>query len=64
MWLTRLGHQTFLFKGDFEKNAEKVYEDHYENLKAVLKADGRDYLDWSVDDGWLDPLSFSFSHGT
>lgn len=62
-WLTRLGHQTLLFKGDFEKNAEKAYQDHYKHLELTLKANDRDYLDWSVDDGWLDPLHFSRLRG-
>lgn len=54
VWLTRLGHQTFLFTGDFEKNAEKAFSDHYEGLEQMLKANEREYLDWSVDDGWSD----------
>ncbi|GLA27278.1 hypothetical protein AnigIFM63326_004473 [Aspergillus niger] len=38
VWLTRLGHQTLLFRGDFEKNAEKAYRNHYEGLELILKA--------------------------
>ncbi|OJJ65681.1 hypothetical protein ASPBRDRAFT_79673 [Aspergillus brasiliensis CBS 101740] len=58
LWLTRLGHQTLLFNGDFERNAEKAYRDHYEGLELTLKANNRDYLDWSVDDGWAPLCSF------
>ncbi|GCB21755.1 hypothetical protein AAWM_04640 [Aspergillus awamori] len=64
VWLTRLGHQTLLFNGDFEKNAEKAYRNHYEGLELILEANNRDYLDWSVNDGWLDLLSFSRSSNT
>lgn len=63
VWLTRLGHETFLFKGDFEKNVETAYQDHYQHLELVLRANDRDYLDWSVDDGWLSLLHFSRLRG-
>ncbi|KAJ5629427.1 hypothetical protein N7528_003084 [Penicillium herquei] len=52
VWLTRLGHDKFLFKGNFEANAEKAYIGHYENLERILEAEGRAYLDWSVEDDW------------
>lgn len=52
VWLTRLGHQRFLFNGNFEANAEKAYIEHYQSLEAILQAEGRSYLDWSVEDDW------------
>jgi hypothetical protein len=52
VWLTRLGHHTFLFKENFEINAENAYQDHYKQLELMLKSNNREYLDWSVDDGW------------
>lgn len=52
LWLTNWGHGTLLFKGDFEANAEVAYTSHYEKLVALLEEDNREYLDWSVKDGW------------
>lgn len=51
VWLTDMGHDKFLFRGDFEGNAEKAYTQHYEELEKILQKDGRKYLDWSVEDG-------------
>ncbi|KAJ5713510.1 uncharacterized protein N7483_010691 [Penicillium malachiteum] len=58
VWLTRLGHDEFLFKGDFEAHAEKAYIGHYENLEKILEAEGRAYLDWSVEDDWAPLCEF------
>lgn len=52
VWLTDMGHDKFLFRGDFEANAEKAYTDHYESLEKLLQKEDRKYLDWSVQDGW------------
>lgn len=54
-WLLRLTyrmHGRALFEGDFEKNAEAAYVQHYERLEAQMRQSGRHWLDWSVEDGW------------
>lgn len=30
----------------------KRYDEHYGELERLLKAEGREYLDWTVEDGW------------
>ncbi|KAK3637785.1 hypothetical protein LTR56_011991 [Elasticomyces elasticus] len=52
MWLTLEMHQTQLFRGDFEENAETAYAEHYERLESVLREQGRTFLPWGVEDGW------------
>ena len=61
VWLTDMGHRQLLFRGDFEKNAERAYLNHYEGLEQMLKANDREYLDWSVEDGWSESPSPSSS---
>lgn len=41
-----------LFHGDYERNAEKTYQNHYDELEGILGASGRDYLKWEVQEGW------------
>ena len=50
--LTNQMHGQILFKGDFEKNEEKAYTQHYEQLEQRLRQQKREWLDWSVEDGW------------
>lgn len=50
--LTYEMHGKCLFKGDFEKNAEVAYVRHYENLEKIMRQQGREWLDWSVEEGW------------
>jgi len=40
---------------NFEKNGLNMYEDHYAELEAVCREQGRQWLDWTVEDGW-EPL--------
>ncbi|CAK4033096.1 Hypothetical predicted protein [Lecanosticta acicola] len=53
LWLSRSQHgRISLGPGDFEQHAEATYVGHFERLEAVLREQGRLYLDWSVEDGW------------
>lgn len=52
--LTNTMHCRELFRGDFEKIAESTYVQHYENLEAIMRRDEREWLDWSVEDGWYE----------
>lgn len=56
LWLSRHLHLSWLFEGDFENTAERVYEEYYENLEKELERNGRDFLRWGVEDGWLVPF--------
>lgn len=40
---------------DFVKNGKRVYHEHYAELEAELRAQNREWLDWTVEDGW-EPL--------
>ena len=53
--LTNELHGQYLFRGDFEANAERAYTDHYGKLERILQDGNRPYLDWSVEEGW-EPL--------
>ncbi|KAF2163802.1 hypothetical protein M409DRAFT_68361 [Zasmidium cellare ATCC 36951] len=59
-WL-RLWTQSLLeplFVGAFEQNPHRMgelYEKHYDDVKEVCRVQGRQYLEWSVEDGW-EPL--------
>lgn len=42
----------------WEQNTEKMgemYEKHYDEIKNICRNEGREYLEWTVEDGW-DPL--------
>lgn len=47
-WLVMQGY----YNGDFQAHGKRVSEEHYEKLEMKLEAEGREYLDWSVEDGW------------
>ena len=34
---------------------KKIYQEHYARLESIMRRDGREWLDWGVQDGW-DPL--------
>ena len=40
------------FGGDFENNGVSVYEEHYRELEKKLREAERNYLKWTVKDGW------------
>lgn len=44
-----------LFEGRFEECGQRIYERHFERLEVLLKADGRQWLNWVPEDGW-EPL--------
>lgn len=50
--LTLRCHGKELFQGNFERNAEDAYVGHYEKLEGLLRDQGREWLDWGVEDGW------------
>lgn len=39
--------------GGFKRSGKDWAKCYYERLEAKLKNDGRDYLDWEVQEGWL-----------
>ncbi|KXS98402.1 hypothetical protein AC578_4680 [Pseudocercospora eumusae] len=43
------------YQGSILKNGRRVHEEHYARLRGVLKAEGREFLEWRVVDGW-EPL--------
>ena len=43
---------SIMFQGDFEKNAERAYQQHYRELEEKLKHDRRGYIDWEAREGW------------
>ncbi|OAA81039.1 hypothetical protein LEL_00584 [Akanthomyces lecanii RCEF 1005] len=43
------------YGGDFARNGTRVAERHYASLEESLQRQDRDFLDWSVEDGW-EPL--------
>lgn len=45
-------HTKWLFAGDFERNAERAYVEHYKGLEKTLIETGRPYLKWGVEDEW------------
>lgn len=47
-WLVMHGY----YHGDFEKHGKTVAKQHYEKLENALAEQQREYLDWSVDEGW------------
>jgi hypothetical protein len=40
------------FDGDYRRNGEAVYKQHYRRLKDHCKENKRGYLEWKVEDGW------------
>ncbi|KAK1094462.1 hypothetical protein LTR48_000337 [Friedmanniomyces endolithicus] len=40
---------------DFEWNGKEMYAEHYVQLEAECRKQGREWLDWTVQDGW-EPL--------
>lgn len=60
MFWIRLWEQSFepFFAASLENNPDQmgeIYGRHYENLKTLCCLHGRQYLEWSVEDGW-EPL--------
>lgn len=43
------------FGGDYRRNGERVYGEHYNRVREKCKKDRRGYLEWKVEDGW-EPL--------
>lgn len=41
-----------LARGNFEQYGRAMYHDHYAQLEAECRKQGREYLDWTVQDGW------------
>lgn len=52
MAITLHCHGVELFEGDFERNGERRYVEHYEGLERELERQGRKFLRWGVEDGW------------
>ncbi|KAJ6444599.1 acyl coA binding protein domain-containing protein [Purpureocillium lavendulum] len=50
-WEVMLGY----YCGDFERYGKQVAVEHYEKLERSLAQQKRDYLEWTVEDGW-EPL--------
>lgn len=47
-----------LFITPLERNPDRMvgmYEKHFDDIKTICHAEGREYLEWSVEDGW-EPL--------
>lgn len=42
-------------KGDFNRYGKEAYVAHYAQMEEACQRNGREYLDWSVEDGW-EPL--------
>lgn len=38
---------------NFEHNGKRIAEEHYERLERILREQGRQWLDWGVEDGWF-----------
>jgi hypothetical protein len=54
-WGMALNYQMYystLGRGKFDRDGEKRYHEHYEPLEAILKESNREWLDWTVEDGW------------
>lgn len=53
-WLgnTHLWTAKQMDKGDFVQNGKKMYVEHYAELKEECRKQGREWLDWTVQDGW------------
>ncbi|KAL5349174.1 hypothetical protein ACLOAV_005462 [Pseudogymnoascus australis] len=48
LWMGIMGEG----KGGFKQNGKEWAEKYYERLEEKLKGEGREYLDWEVQDGW------------
>jgi hypothetical protein len=59
-WTPTLCFQ-MLARGRFEQIGKQWAQDYYDGLEQKLKAEGRDYLNWDVKDGW-DPLCTFLDH--
>ena len=46
------------FGGDFEKNGESVYEDHYHFVRTLAAKSGRPLLEYRIEEGWGPLCSF------
>lgn len=52
-WIRRLVvWMRALYDGDFERNGRIVYQRHYRELEEECRKQGREWLDWEVQDGW------------
>ena len=58
MSLTDVMHNQCIVRGDFELEAKQAYSEHYAVLEAEMRDQGREWLDWSVEDGWYVRLVF------
>jgi hypothetical protein len=54
--LTDLMWMRFYFQNDFEKNAIRAHDWHFEQIEDAVEEQGRSALKWSVEDGWYDRL--------
>ncbi|KAK6070569.1 hypothetical protein SCUP515_08394 [Seiridium cupressi] len=43
---------------DFDRYGRQVAVEHYQTLEDICKRDGREYLDWSAEDGWAPLCAF------
>lgn len=59
-WIVRIVDWTVtpLTGGDFAKNGKQMYHDHYAALEAECRSQGREWLDWTVEDGWESLCAF------
>lgn len=58
LWLWTCGVMGPMMMTELERNPNRmgeIYEKHYDDLKKVCRVQGREYLEWSVEDGW-EPL--------
>ena len=39
-------------KSDFAKNGRQMYVEHYAKLEEECRKQGREWLNWTVEDGW------------
>jgi hypothetical protein len=52
--LTNLMWMKFYFQNNFERNAMRAHEWHFEQIAAVLAEQERTALRWAVEDGWYE----------
>lgn len=53
-WLWRMSYLVMYgyYDDDFKGNGKGYAKAHYVDLQDYLKDHGREYLEWSVEDGW------------
>ncbi|CAJ2505715.1 Uu.00g131090.m01.CDS01 [Anthostomella pinea] len=55
VWRLVVWNPRALYEWDFQKNGKTGYAKHYDELEAECRSQGREWLDWRVQDGW-EPL--------